>query len=332
MKNKTAIIPGGATIWARQTIESEIFYNKPHAWFKIWFYLVNRASHQDSERFKRGECFVQYGAISDDVGVSVDVVKKCMGWLKRRGSISTKRSTRGANVILINYDYYQDLDNYEYKNRALEKAPEKPSEKHQDGTLETPAKHSDIQELNNEENDNNKERNTNGPSGQGLNVFDPKNNITNWEVEVEESAGAHLNKAMALFKPIFPGEFAGKKNVFEKQTTRDVVEAMLERYTLSDLEEIVRIYDLPVIKSDPYRPQARSIHEFCTTKLAVIENYFYRLHNDEWFSDKHDEIIDSCWDEKHNEEYMNQGMSEGEIFKKQEKIYWNRPWIKENKS
>lgn len=39
-------INGGAVLWARQTIESEIFKNKPDKWFKIWFYIIARANHK----------------------------------------------------------------------------------------------------------------------------------------------------------------------------------------------------------------------------------------------------------------------------------------------
>ena len=34
-----AKVNGGATLWARQTIESEIFFWKPAGWFKIWFFI-----------------------------------------------------------------------------------------------------------------------------------------------------------------------------------------------------------------------------------------------------------------------------------------------------
>ena len=51
-------IDGGATLWARQTLESDIFYNKPHVWFKIWFYLINEANHKENKQFNRGSCFM----------------------------------------------------------------------------------------------------------------------------------------------------------------------------------------------------------------------------------------------------------------------------------
>lgn len=280
---KKAEIPGGATIWARKTIDDEIFYLKPDPWFKIWFYLVNKANHRDSERFKRGTCFVQYRVICEAVGTNIDVVKKCMAWLRRKGSISTSRSTRGANVIINKYDYYQTLDNYEYRSKAPDKAPDKLPKKHQKSTEETPGKLSDRQEYKNVENDKNGKNEKNskvgssfGPSGR-IDIFDPVNGVTSFGAEDgrinKTSPGAHLNKAIILFKQIFPGEFAGNKNVLSNQTTRDVVEAMLERYTFNDLDEIIHIYD--GFKNDMYSPRAKTIYDFCTKKLASIERHAY---------------------------------------------------------
>lgn len=127
-------ITGGATLWARQTIESEIFYNKPAEWFKIWFYLVNRASYKDTKRFKRGEAFLQYEWICDATGASQNQVKKCLMWLRNSSMIRTRRSTRGTNIQILNYSHYQRLDNYYYDI----KEPQKELEKNQRRTREEP--------------------------------------------------------------------------------------------------------------------------------------------------------------------------------------------------
>ena len=47
-------IEGGATIWARKTIYSDIFTDKPDKWFKIWFYIINKVHWKDSKKYKRG--------------------------------------------------------------------------------------------------------------------------------------------------------------------------------------------------------------------------------------------------------------------------------------
>lgn len=123
-------ITGGATLWARKTIESEIFYNKPDKWFKIWFYLVNRASHTDTNKYKRGETFLQYNWICEDVNCTKDQLKKCLAWLRKMNMIGTRRSTRGVWLNIANYSHYQRLDNYYSHVKALEK--------HQRSTREAP--------------------------------------------------------------------------------------------------------------------------------------------------------------------------------------------------
>jgi len=136
MKNekKKSIIKGGATLWARQTIESEIFINKPDKWFKIWFYLVNRASHKDTKRYKRGEAFLQQDWICEATSSTKDQVKKCIGWLRDSGMISTKRSTRGTWLKVCKYSHFQRLDNYYYNVEA----PDKARGKHVRSTTEAP--------------------------------------------------------------------------------------------------------------------------------------------------------------------------------------------------
>jgi len=127
-------IDGGATLWARQTIESEIFCDKPDKWFKIWFYLINRVSHKDNKKYKRGETFLHYDWIKEATGASTDQIKKCIGWLRSKSMVSTTRSTRGVMLKISNYHYFQTLDNYYNGVKAPDKAPEK----HQRSTREAP--------------------------------------------------------------------------------------------------------------------------------------------------------------------------------------------------
>ena len=130
----SAEIEGGATLWARQTIESEIFLDKPDKWFKIWFYLVNRVSHKDTKRYKRGETFYHQEWICDATGASPDQVKKCLAWLRDTGMISTRRSTRGTWLEIPKYSHFQRLDNY-YQDV---KAPDEARQKHERSTTEAP--------------------------------------------------------------------------------------------------------------------------------------------------------------------------------------------------
>jgi len=114
-------IKGGATIWARQTIDSDIFNNKPDKWFKIWFYVVNRVSHEKTEKYECGECYVYYDWIIEKTGASKDQLKKFLVWARERNMVSTKRSTRGVWIKVPKYAYFQELSNYKTQPEAPEK-------------------------------------------------------------------------------------------------------------------------------------------------------------------------------------------------------------------
>ena len=104
-------IIGGANLWARKTIESEIFTNKPDVWFKIWFYLVSKANYKDCGKFKRGQCFMKYQWIEEATKATHNQVKHCVEYLKYATQIATQKSTRGMKITIINYDFYQTLNN-----------------------------------------------------------------------------------------------------------------------------------------------------------------------------------------------------------------------------
>ena len=115
MIKKKATIKGGATLWARQTVESEIFYWKPDKWFKIWFYIVNRVNHKKNRLFDRGECFINYKEIMKKCKATKGEVDHCIRWLKSEKSatmIATRKTTRGMIVKVLKYNHFQTLDNY----------------------------------------------------------------------------------------------------------------------------------------------------------------------------------------------------------------------------
>ncbi len=123
------MIPDGATIWARKTLDSEIF-RKADKWFKIWFYLVNRANHKDKGRFKRGQCWLSYELITMATGATKDQIKHCIKYMKDEGMLATQKATRGFYITIANYDTYQDLNNYESHTESHTKATQKPHRSH----------------------------------------------------------------------------------------------------------------------------------------------------------------------------------------------------------
>ena len=111
-------IDGGATLWARQTIDSDIFYNKPDKWFKIWFYLVNKTNHKDNKQFKRGSSFLKYEWIMEKTKATKNEVAHCIKWLKSATMIATAKATGGFIVNVLNYNTFQTLENYKSDSKS----------------------------------------------------------------------------------------------------------------------------------------------------------------------------------------------------------------------
>ncbi|MCR4284971.1 MAG: hypothetical protein NUV97_02905 [archaeon] len=122
-------IRGGATIWARQTIDSEIFFWKPDKWFKMWFYIVNRVNHKDNKLFERGSAYIEYGEIALKTGATYGQIQSFIRWAKKMQMLSTHKSTRGNIITVCKYNVFQDFDNY------VIQAPVKAKSKHNPSTI-----------------------------------------------------------------------------------------------------------------------------------------------------------------------------------------------------
>jgi len=118
-------IIGGATIWARQTLESEVFLNKPDKWFKIWFYIINKANHIDNGKFKRGQAFVKYEWITEGTGATKAQIDHFIRWAKEAQMLATEKATRGMFINVLKYEVFQDLDNYKSDTKSDLEATQK---------------------------------------------------------------------------------------------------------------------------------------------------------------------------------------------------------------
>ena len=102
----------GAILISRSFLKSELFLCKPHAWTKIFLYIISYVHHAPKGRFKRGENFFSYGEIQLNCHVSKGQVEGCLRYLKDKTQITTQKSTRGIIISLLEYNLYQDLNNY----------------------------------------------------------------------------------------------------------------------------------------------------------------------------------------------------------------------------
>ena len=123
-------INGGATIWARKTIDSIIFYDKPADWFKIWFFIVNQVNHKEYRKWGKGQGFMTYSQIMEKTKTTKNQVDMCLRFLKKEQMLTTHKTTRGMNVEVLNYQLYQDLNNY--KNDTENETETKPKRNRND--------------------------------------------------------------------------------------------------------------------------------------------------------------------------------------------------------
>ena len=123
----TEQIHKGAFQLARQIFSSEIWLEKPATWKVIWIYILGKVSHKDNGKFERGEGFFMPTKELKEIGidVSIDIVKKCLVFLRKKEMISTRRSTRGVYIKVLKYNTYQTLDNYQGTGSSTKKALEK---------------------------------------------------------------------------------------------------------------------------------------------------------------------------------------------------------------
>ena len=156
-------IKGGYYIKARRIQESEIAHSPPHV-REIWDWLLREANHKDvtkhGQTFKRGQVIATYSEIQDALHWMIGWRKmtyskwdceKAMKVLVKATMITTRKTTRGMIITLLNYDKYQNPENYESHTSDHTIATRKPQ------STDTINK--------NEKND--KERNILSPKGDG---------------------------------------------------------------------------------------------------------------------------------------------------------------------
>ena len=122
-------IEGGYYIKARKIQNSEIAHAPPHV-REIWDWLLKEANHKDNGNIKRGQMVRSYKDIQNGllwkIGYRTERYSKnhceiTMRWLTKRLMIHTEKTTRGMVITIINYDTYQNPNNYETYNETYKK-------------------------------------------------------------------------------------------------------------------------------------------------------------------------------------------------------------------
>lgn len=107
-------IEGGAFQVARKIFDSEIWLKKPTIWKVIWIYILGKVSHAPYKEFDKAEGFFNFSKEMKliDIECTPDKIKKFLKYARQNQMISTTRSTRGVTIKVLNYNTYQDLNNY----------------------------------------------------------------------------------------------------------------------------------------------------------------------------------------------------------------------------
>ena len=124
-------INGGYYIKARCIQNSEISVMPPYI-REIWDWLLKEANHSDNKShgviIKRGQLVRTFKDIQEGlkwmIGYRKMTYKKwqcenSMRFLRKRGMVTTMRTTRGMLITICNYSHYQDPENYESNLKAV---------------------------------------------------------------------------------------------------------------------------------------------------------------------------------------------------------------------
>lgn len=122
------MIDNGCVLIARKVLDSEIFIGKPSVWLKLWVYLISKVNYGETTSFPRGTNFFKYETVcesfSDGRGeqeLTPDIYKKAISFFKKSQMISTSRMPRGLKISILNYDLYQNLENYKAQQSAQQR-------------------------------------------------------------------------------------------------------------------------------------------------------------------------------------------------------------------
>jgi hypothetical protein len=218
---------GGSIFLARKTVESDIFFNKPDKWFKIWMYLLLKANYRDNKHFKRGECFTTYEEIRHSTKATLSAIDHCIRWLKSARQITTRKATRGFYVFILNFAKYQS--NPKAKSDTEARQERKKSETESETEIA-------INKLKNKEKIDTKaiqkakqEREKSDTTNNNVN----NNTITNVIVQSE------INDLIALFKNVNPSY----KQLFKNKTERSCLERLLKEIGREQLEAAIKILE-----------------------------------------------------------------------------------------
>lgn len=128
------MISGGYYIKAKKIQSSDIAHMPPHV-REIWDWLLMRAAYTNGDKIQKGQVLTTYQDIRDALSWKVGYrteryskwdCEKAMKMLTKATMVTTTKTTRGLIITICNYNYYQNIKNYESHNESHTKATMKP--------------------------------------------------------------------------------------------------------------------------------------------------------------------------------------------------------------
>ena len=119
-------IGGGFILLSRKLLKSGIM-EKPALYLKLWIWMLIQAMFKDHGNLKRGQFFTSYKkmqkAMVHKVGYrTVTPTKReiqgVTKFLTKVRAIVTTKVLHGMIITILNYDYYQNMKNYEGSNES----------------------------------------------------------------------------------------------------------------------------------------------------------------------------------------------------------------------
>lgn len=139
--NYTTSIPGGAFLVPRNILNSELWETKPSWWFKVWFYILSHANFKDhNDKLRRGDLLTSYDTIYRECNlikeqVTADAIDNVLRFFKKTRLITTRRTTRGLIITVLNYSNLQNFKSFSNDTKNDSKNDiETTHERHDKGT------------------------------------------------------------------------------------------------------------------------------------------------------------------------------------------------------
>lgn len=120
-------ICGGWILFSKKMLASDIF-SKPPLYFKLWAWMLLKARFKDNGVLKRGQLFTTIDDMRDAMSYHVGYRKIRPTSKEIRGAYEsltkgnmavTTKVTHGMVITICNYEYYQDIKNYEGHDEGI---------------------------------------------------------------------------------------------------------------------------------------------------------------------------------------------------------------------